>query len=254
MRVAPRPAVALVVFAAYLVVFYGIWIALGIEYDKVGDSAETIAKWYVAPLAGGALVLAFAVTRLGWWRPVLREDSAAGPRWMLAAPALMLAIAVLMLVTKDYSSTTTAMFLLLVVGSVGVGFCEETVTRGVLLTGFRATMTEPRVWLLTCLLFGLLHLPNWVFGAGPGAVGQVVLAFCVGSTLYLLRRVSGSLLPCMALHGFWDFATFIGETPTWVGGLAILNALVGLTLGIVFVRRHRGARTPIAGVPAATPA
>jgi uncharacterized protein len=64
------------------------------------------------------------------------------------------------------------------------------------------------------------------------------------------RRLTGSLLPCMALHGFWDFASFIGASPTWVGSLAFLNALVGLVLGIVFVRRHRGERTSIVGVPA----
>jgi uncharacterized protein len=145
MRAAPHPAVALAVFVAYLVVFYGIWIALGIEYDDIGDSAETILKWYVAPLAGGALVLVATISYLGWWRPVLRDEERAGPSWMLAAPVLMLAIAVIMLATKDYSSTTVAMFLLLIVGSVGVGLCEETVTRGVLVTGFRASMTAARV-------------------------------------------------------------------------------------------------------------
>ena len=77
------------------------------------------------------------------------------------------------------------------VGSLLVGFCEETATRGVLVVGFRAAYSEPKVWFLSTLLFGLLHLPNWAFGAGPGAVGQVVLAFGGGTMLYLTRRLPG---------------------------------------------------------------
>ena len=65
MRLAPRPRTALVVFALYLLVFYGVWQLTGVAYNDVGDSARTIAKWYVAPLAAGALVLAMLVH--GFW-------------------------------------------------------------------------------------------------------------------------------------------------------------------------------------------
>jgi hypothetical protein len=92
-----------------------------------------------------------------------------------------------------------------------VGFCEELATRGLLITGFRAAWTEPRVWFVSTLLFALLHLPNWVFGAGPIAVVQALTAFFAGSMLYLTRRVTGSLIPAMLLHGLWDFSSFIGD-------------------------------------------
>lgn len=65
MRLAPRPRTALVVFALYLLVFYGVWQLTGVAYNDVGDSARTIAKWYVAPLAAGAVVLAMLVH--GFW-------------------------------------------------------------------------------------------------------------------------------------------------------------------------------------------
>ena len=64
--------------------------------------------------------------------------------------------------------------------------------------------------MLSTLLFGLMHLPNWHFGAGPGATAQVGPAFMGGSMLYLTRRVSGTLVLAMLVHGFWDFASFIG--------------------------------------------
>ena len=124
MRLAPRPRTALVVFALYLLVFCGVWQLTGVAYNDIGDSARTIAKWYVAPLAAGAVVLVVAVTVLGWWRPALFEVRRATPRWL--------------------SRTTTAMLGLLVVGSLLVGFCEELATRGVLVVGFRGSYNSPR--------------------------------------------------------------------------------------------------------------
>ena len=228
MKVQPKTGVGLVVFAVYLVVFYGIWIINGIEYDHIGDDASTLLKWYVAPLAGGAVVLVIAATVLGWWGPALREAKRA-PTWALVTPLIMLVAAVVTLVSKDYSKTTGTMMLYLVLGSLGVGFCEETAARGLLLTGLRGSMGEPAAWFFSCLLFGLLHLPNWVFGAGPAAAFQVVLAFGGGSTLYLARRGFGSLVPAMAIHGLWDFAGFAGD------GGAALASLLSLPLGAVSV-------------------
>lgn len=192
MKVQPRPLVGVLALVAYLAVFYGVWILNGIDYDHVGDSADTLLKWYVAPLAAGAVILVVVATALGWWRPAMLETRRA-PRWTLVTPALMLVLGVVALATKDYSDTTRTMVVYLVLGSIGVGFCEELATRGLLLVGLRGTLTERLAWFWATLAFGLLHLPNAVFGAGPAAISQVGLAFASGSTLYLLRRGAGAL-------------------------------------------------------------
>lgn len=88
---------------------------------------------------------------------------------------------------KDLSGIGMNFFLLVLIGSLLVGFCEEMVTRDQLIVGLRGAYTEPRVWFLSTLLFALLHLPNWVFGARPTASLQVVLAFGGDSLLYLTR-------------------------------------------------------------------
>ncbi|PJJ48191.1 hypothetical protein CLV56_4067 [Mumia flava] len=248
MRITPGPVAAIVTFVLYLAVFYGIWILNEIDYDRIGESTETALAWYVAPLTGGAVLLVVAVTVLGWWRPVLFEaQRLRSPWWLWIAPAVMLAITAVFLLTEDVGDATTTFVLVVALGSLGVGFCEEVATRGVLLTGFRARLTEPTAWFLSTLLFGLLHLPNWWFGAGPAAAGQVALAFMTGSVLYLARRLSGSLFLAMALHGVWDFAAFVGDVPTAVGLLVVVNGVVGLVLTILLVRRERGRRTVLAG-------
>ena len=108
MKVQPRPLVGVLALVAYLAVFYGVWILNGIDYDHVGDSADTLLKWYVAPLAAGAVILVVVATALGWWRPAMLETRRA-PRWTLVTPALMLVLGVVALATKDYSDTTRTM-------------------------------------------------------------------------------------------------------------------------------------------------
>ncbi|GAB89224.1 CPBP family intramembrane glutamic endopeptidase [Gordonia rhizosphera] len=250
-RHAPRPQTAIVVFLIYLALFYGVWIVTGVDYETIGDSAGHLLKWYVAPTWVGGLFLIIAVSWLGWWRPVLFEKERAQPRWILLAPAFAVVTLVVLALTADFSGSTGAMFAALFLGSIGVGVAEEVSTRGVLITGFRARLTEPWVWFYSCLLFGLLHLPNWVFGAGPGAVGQVLMAFGAGSTFYLLRRVSGTLIWAMVLHAAWDFVTIGGDLPGGVGALVIVNSILGLVVGIVFLRRQRGQMVEQAGVPTA---
>jgi uncharacterized protein len=238
MKVQPRARIGIIVFLLYLVVFYGVWIINGIDYNNIGANATTILKWYVAPLAAGAVMLAIAATVLGWWGPALRETVKA-PSWTLIPPLLMCLLAIVVLFIKDYSETTSAMVLLLVLGSVGVGFCEEMATRGLLIVGLRGSMTEGKVWLVSSVLFGLLHLPNWAFGAGPAAAFQVLLAFMSGTTFYLLRRGTGSLVAAMVLHGFWDFSTFIGKTDSLLPFVNVGISVLSLILVLVLFRVRR---------------
>lgn len=250
MRVAPRPWIGITVFLIYLAAFYGTWIVNRVDYTRIGESVNTVMLWYVAPLAAGAVVLEVAASVLGWWRQAL-FDAKRGPAWLWIAPVVMIGIAVAFLtVNKDYSGVTLVRFGAVALGSIGVGFCEEMATRGILLTGLRARLTEPGVWFWSSLLFGLLHLPNWVFGAGPGAILQTVIAFFGGTTFYLARRASGTLILPMLMHGLWDFASFIAPTDPSVAVLLYVNALVSLVLVIILAIRERGIRLPLAGVSA----
>lgn len=114
--------------------------------------------------------------------------------------------------------------------------------RGTLLVGLRRRVPEFGVWALSCVLFGLLHLLNALAGAGIGpTLIQVVFAASFGSTLYVARRVTGSLLVPVLLHAFWDFGS-IGysatadpsDTGRLVGlGLIGLFSFLVLAFGIV---------------------
>jgi membrane protease YdiL (CAAX protease family) len=123
-----------------------------------------------------------------------------------------------------------------------VGFGEEMITRGALLVGLRTNHTEVRAWLFSTLAFSALHVPNVLFGqGGAGTAGQVVLTFILGSLLWATRRLSGTLLLPMFLHGFWDSSVFL---PDATGADPFVAALVLYPIAIVavigVVRHNRG--------------
>ena len=121
--------------------------------------------------------------------------------------------------------------------------------RGVLLQSLRRTVS---IWVavaLTTLAFGAIHLLN-VFMTGElrAAAIQAVAAALSGLLFIALRLRTGSLWPCIVVHGLWDFALFSlaasrsGESQGGDGGgpitlmtfvpilLVLPNALYGLWL------------------------
>lgn len=246
MKVQPRPLVGVAALLLYLAAFYGVWIVNDVDYGTIGDSADHLLKWYVMPLVAGGIVLVVLATWWGWWRPALFESGPRAPRWTLIVPVVMAVVAVVLLLTKSYDDTTSTMLLYLVLGSIGVGFGEEMANRGMLLTGLRGGLSEPWVWFWSTSCFGLMHLPNWIFGAGPSAVAQVGLAFMGGTTFYLLRRGTGTLLWAMALHGLWDFSQFAGDGGLWAAFVIPVMGLTSLVLVWVLLRRERGVHLGVA--------
>lgn len=238
-RVRPRIWIGVAAFLAYLAVFYGIWIANGIDYARVGESEETLLKWYVQPLAGGLVVIAVLVTAFGWWRPSM-TTSPRLPRSAWVVPAVLAAVAIVNLVFGDFTTVTPMMWVYLVLGSLLVGFNEELVTRGQLMVALRGRFGEVGVWLFTTVLFSLLHLPNYFFGIGSLAFLQVFIQFGLGSVYYLARRMTGSLVPAMALHGLWDFSTFSAHVP-YAGLVAPFLGIAGVIMVVVLLRREKRA-------------
>jgi len=65
---------------------------------------------------------------------------------------------------------------------------------------------------------------------------QAALAFASGTAFYILRRVTGSLIWAMVLHGLWDVSVFaVGHAPVGASFGAFLGPVVGvLSLATVY--------------------
>lgn len=245
LRIAPRVWLGVLAYLLYLAVFYGVWIFNGIDYNRIGDNEDTLWKWYVAPTLAGAVVISIIVTVYGWWRPALFEQRKRMPAWVWVFPGLLAVVAIANLFLDDVSHLTPTMWLLLTAGSLLVGFNEELVTRGQLIVALRSRFGELGVWFFSTLLFALLHLPNTIFGTGPLGVSQVFITFLIGSALYLLRRVSGTLIAAMLLHALWDFSSFAANSGL-IATVGLPVATAAMIVAIVLTRREsRAAKASI---------
>lgn len=243
MRVQPRAWIGLAVWVLYGVVVVVLQKTSGIGYTEFGDSPSNLWRGAVVSLVVGAVVLAVVTTWLGWWRPALRERHTTRARWTIIAPALLVVGVIGNLVSTTWSAVSLDFVLAALALGVFVGFTEELTTRGVLLVGLRGSTGEVVVALVSSLCFGLMHGINVFLGQSVAAtVPQIGQAFLQGLTFYILRRVTGSLIGAMALHGAWDFSVFSLEQAGGTNPLAIVVILAGLLSVVFFWFAARDAR------------
>ncbi|KQQ94182.1 hypothetical protein ASF62_08565 [Leifsonia sp. Leaf325] len=251
-RVRPRVWIGIAIYLAYVVVVFAVQLFTGIPYTDLGKSGSNLFLGAGLSLIIGAILLAITTTLLGWWRPALFDRRRAAHVWPIIAPAVMVVALAFNLISTDWGSFDGAFFAASIVLLL-VGFTEELTTRGLLLVGLRSRLSEVWVWFITSALFGLMHLVN-AFSGQPlaGTLQQVAFAFGAGTIFYILRRVTGSLIWAMVLHGFWDFSTF-AVTHGTPGPLVALGAtfeVISLVLAFVavaFVIRGADERIPALG-------
>lgn len=243
-RVKPSIGAGFFLYAGYLAIFYTTWAVNGVDYPTIGETTRSAKLHYALPTLFGCAFLVVAITVMGWWRITLFDRERSGPRWAWIGPILMglIAFSSFVLMERDGASTELVMWSIL--GGIGVGFGEEMITRGALLVGFRTKYPEERVWLYTTLCFSALHIPNVFFGEMlAGMLGQLVLTFIFGSLLWATRRLAGTLILSMFLHGFWDTSLFLpGATDSDPNFAAFLIYPVAIAVVVAVVRRNKGLR------------
>ena len=123
---------------------------------------------------------------------------------------------------------------LYVVSMLCVGFLEEVVFRGFL---FRAMEKDsPRAAVIvSSVTFGIGHVVNLLNGSGASplaTVCQIVYATAAGFLFVVLFLKTGSLLACIASHGFLN-ATSVFSAPASEEEGAIIAVSLVLALGSV---------------------
>lgn len=112
-------------------------------------------------------------------------------------------------------------------------FAEEFFFRGLLLSVIWRRAGFGLGTLVSSALFGLLH-------AGSSSVGLLVPLAVLGVLLCLLRRRTGSIVPCVLTHAFNNSVAFasIGHLPAWGYPAVIAVSLLGAGGTAVLITRR----------------
>lgn len=149
-------------------------------------------------------LLACAVFR---WRDIgfRRPD----PRWSRLVWMPLLYFVPMVCIALLLGPPSSAVIAVLAVNTLLIGFAEEVMFRGILLSALRGRMG---IWPAVILGAGLFAAAHMVHGLVTGAFGaataQACAAFLSGVFFTAIRLRSGSLYPGVLIHAVWDFAIF----------------------------------------------
>ena len=160
----PTVWAGVLLYLGYLAIFFSTWIINGVDYNRIGESADTIMLWYALPTLLGCAFLVVGISILGWWRLALFDLSKSGAPWVWLLSGVMTILIRDNFIGMPYRELSPELLLWSSLGAVGVGFGEEMITRGSMIVGLRSRFSEGKVWLLSSLLFAALHIPNVLFG------------------------------------------------------------------------------------------
>lgn len=209
-----RPTVGLLVgwFVVHVVVWIGLVSILpgsdGVDYADLGALSTPWVRQFVIPLLVVLALQVILLRRTGWTDAVLRDSVRSTRRWMWAPPVVIVLLAVAAFANSGFAADAGSSYLIgCALTMLLVGATEEITFRGILLVGGRRTFArEWQAVVFSSVLFGLFHTPNIILGAEVSdALRQTVFTAVIGAGFYALRRVSGSLVPCIVLHAVYDF-------------------------------------------------
>ncbi|CAM3321485.1 CPBP family intramembrane glutamic endopeptidase [Occultella aeris] len=231
---------ALLVAAVYLLLYLGTSVVTSTVFaefidpeDVFGTAGSVFFAVALPILIGGLLLLAFAIS-LGWLGDLFGPQPIAGRRWMWIAVALVAIPIVLRLFGTDWAALSVGVVAATLFMGLCVGFAEELLTRGIAVTLLRrAGYGEKLVMVVSSALFALLHSANILEGQAPLTVLlTVVYAFGFGVMMYLVLRVTGSLVWPMLLHAATDPTTALAtggiDQATSAAGSAGLIGIAGV--------------------------
>jgi membrane protease YdiL (CAAX protease family) len=192
------------------------------------------------------VLIVVVITVLRWWPVVLHETlRARGWVWIVVLVPLGMSLGF-----TDWSNLAAAgwaLSLMVLLLSLIIGFSEELLFRGVVLTAMRDRYG--REWLaalITTVLFAVSH--------APAGVPNVISTLVTGFLFYWMRRVSGGIVVPAMVHGIYDFAVFssyTGPDPASTDSLSLALFLVGAALCALLLVLHRHAAPPAS--PASSP-
>lgn len=207
---------ALAAVAVYVLLAAGLGSLLSGLVSDDQELAEFSLGHFI-PLTIAIIGLLLFLRWAGWGEDVWRERPTATltPKrwWLVSIPVLVLLLPISQFGDVPWASRPIGYVLVIAAGTLMVGFGEELLIRGVLLTAVRAHHGELVALLGTSFVFALAHIPGSIIaGASLATIAfQVSFLAAAGAAYYWVRRVTGRLWVAMLAHGFTDWVLYLAS-------------------------------------------
>ena len=184
---------------------------------------------------GKTAISIFAIimlSTLGWWK---KAYFASPSRWKMWAPFIPLFLLPLIFALfSEFNVTDPAQIAFFALYTFIVGFAEESIVRGLMLTTLRSTGVVQAV-LLSSIIFGFMHLANLMIGADIGStVTQVIYATLIGIAFAGTLQAGGSIWLLIIIHALIDFFSKLSGTSGGDSSMNIASALISIGIQIPF--------------------
>lgn len=168
------------------------------------------------------------LSRLGWWRTAGFRQAMRSRDLLWFLPLLLPAFFSL---AAGLEFGGLALTLGLLVTALLIGFTEETIFRGLMLTALKARGPWTAA-IITSVLFGLSHSLNLLSGkSGAEILIQVAYALAVGFAFAAIVFKTGLIWPLVVVHALIDFTSFLGKQ----GTLSAWEAAAGIGITFAFM-------------------
>lgn len=211
---------------------------------RTSATAE-FALSHLVPLPIVIVLALVFLRRSGWWPEVWREPSLLRQTphrwWMISIPAALALQEVLRLLATPWSERAATFIAIVALGTLCVGLGEELICRGILLVSLRGHHSEFFAFVISSLVFGLLHAPVQLIAGVPlgGVVFAVAALAMNGALYYAVRRVTGRLWVCVAIHALSDFGLYVQsgnadiDVPVATADIWLQVILIGLAAALL---------------------
>jgi membrane protease YdiL (CAAX protease family) len=233
---------AILAAIVYTVIMAAGWLVNRYDYGTVSN------LFWVTPFLLLAIVFTYALIRR--YRIPIASAGRLRTPWMMWVVILIIfvdGVGLTYSLTTGFAGHRTALAGIFV-ATMMVGFAEEGMFRGFLITSLARRMSIGKALVISSVMFGLLHSVNVLAHAEPLTVGvQVLFTLLVGyvlGTVYI--RSDGSIVLVAILHGVYDFIVFSTGYATATGGqphewITFANLFLWILLAIVLgIRNAKG--------------
>ncbi|MFZ5883057.1 MAG: CPBP family intramembrane glutamic endopeptidase [Chloroflexota bacterium] len=154
-----------------------------------------------------AIVAAILIGAMRWWKETGFNAPSEWKNMRLYLLPLALLVGPTLFFQPQISSPAAKAVVLLIV-TLLIGFQEEAIFRGILISAFRPQGVMKAV-LISAALFGVIHINSLLVGRDPIFVlAQIVASFLGAIGIGALRIRTNTLVPLILLHAFNDFLQF----------------------------------------------